>query len=208
MDNESREIVRLWRVYRTIHQLCNHRGYLISQSELDQDLESFRATFASHGKVDRNALMFMVQKKDDPADQMLVFFPDESSVGIKTIKKYCELMVAKGVGRGIVVYQDKITPSAAKVISEVSHSYHLESFQEADLLVNITEHTLVPQHIVLTPEEKETLLKRYRLKETQLPRIQPSDPIARYYGLARGQVVKIMRPSETSGRYVSYRLCY
>jgi DNA-directed RNA polymerase I, II, and III subunit RPABC1 len=32
--------------------------------------------------------MFMVQKKDDPADQMLVFFPDESSVGIKTIKKY------------------------------------------------------------------------------------------------------------------------
>ncbi|KAF9102515.1 DNA-directed RNA polymerases II 24 kDa polypeptide (RNA polymerase II subunit 5) [Mortierella sp. AM989] len=208
MDNESREIVRLWRVYRTIHQLCNHRGYLISQAELDQDLESFRATFATHGKVDRNALMFMVQKKDDPADQMLVFFPDEASVGIKTIKKYCELMVAKGVGRGIVVYQDKITPSAAKVISEVSHSYHLESFQEADLLVNITEHTLVPQHIVLTSEEKESLLKRYRLKETQLPRIQPSDPIARYYGLARGQVVKIMRPSETSGRYVSYRLCY
>ncbi|KAF9410586.1 Dimethyladenosine transferase 1, mitochondrial, partial [Podila epigama] len=135
-------------------------GYLISQAELDQDLESFRASFAAHGKVDRNAMMFMVQKKDDPADQMLVFFPDESSVGIKTIKKYCELMVAKGVGRGIVVYQDKITPSAAKVISEVSHSYHLESFQEADLLVNITEHTLVPQHIVLTPEEKETLLKR------------------------------------------------
>jgi hypothetical protein len=32
--------------------------------------------------------MFMVQKKDDPADQMLVFFPDETSVGVKTIKKY------------------------------------------------------------------------------------------------------------------------
>jgi len=33
-------------------------------------------------------MMFMVQKKDDPADQMLVFFPDEASVGVKTIKKY------------------------------------------------------------------------------------------------------------------------
>ncbi|KAG0259275.1 hypothetical protein BG011_002740 [Mortierella polycephala] len=208
MDTESREIVRVWRVYRTVHQLCNHRGYLISQAELDQDLESFRGMFATHGKVNRAAMMFMVQKKDDPADQMLVFFPEENSVGIKEVKKYCELMVAKGVGRGIIVYQDKITPSAAKVISEVSHSYHLESFPESDLLVNITEHTLVPQHIVLTSEEKETLLKRYRLKETQLPRIQPTDPIARYYGLSRGQVVKIMRPSETSGRYVSYRLCY
>ena len=43
----------------------------------------------------------------------------------------------------------------------------------------------------MTAEEKAELLARYKLKENQLPRIQQGDPVARYFGLKRGQVMLV-----------------
>ena len=100
-----------------------------------------------------------------------------------------------------------ITPFAKQAVQEMSDAFRIEHFKEAELLVDITQHILVPEHQVLTQNEKIELPKRYRLKDTQLPRIQPNDPVARYLGMRRGQVVRITRPSETAGRYVTYRVC-
>jgi len=190
-------------------QLCHDRGYLVTQDELDQTLEQFKAQFGdkpSERRPSRNDLIVLVAHNDDPTDQMFIFFPEEPKVGIKTIKAYCQRMQEENITRAIIIVQNGMTPSAKQSLVDMAPKYILEQFLEAELLVNITEHELVPEHVVLTADEKTELLARYKLKDVQLPKIQSGDPVARYLGLKRGQVVKIVRPSETAGRYVSYRL--
>lgn len=132
------------------------------------------------------------------------FCPDPSGVGTKQVRAFNHIVDESNFHTGIFITQTPISPSAVRLLSGIPGRI-CEHFQEQDLLVNITRHELVPKHVLLSPEEKARLLERYRLKESQLPRMQVSDPVARYLGLRRGQVVKIIRKSETAGRYASYR---
>lgn len=84
--------------------------------------------------------------------------------------------------------------------------YRIEYFNIDDLLVNIAKHELVPKHIIVNEEEKKMVLRKYRVKESQLPKILVTDPMARYLGLRKGMLVKIIRKSQTSGLHVVYRI--
>ncbi|KAF1743146.1 hypothetical protein MXB_1263 [Myxobolus squamalis] len=207
---------KLWRIRKTIIEMCHDRGYLVVQEELEMDIEKFVQQFGTH--PNRSDLTIVVAHNDDPTstrhDKCLYFFPKKKKLVSKlsnstqqNIKyRYCQKMQQENVNRSILVVQSSMTPSAKQALLDMSPKYILEYFLESELMFNIMEHELVPEHIVMSPDEKAELLLRYKLKDSQLPRIQITDPVARYLGLQRGQVVKIIRPSETAGRYVTYRI--
>ena len=51
---------------------------------------------------------------------------------------------------------------AKQALEDMAPKYILESFFEQELMINLTEHELVPQHAVLTEKEKQELLKYVR----------------------------------------------
>ena len=200
------EASKMFRVRKTCLKMLSKRGYIVDEESLNMNTDQFRQRFGESPA--RDNLLIMVEKADDATDQLFVFFPADDKVGVRPIKSYCQRMVEENVTRAIIVVKENLTPFAKLAVKEMAQrGYRIEYFRDAELLVDITEHKLVPEHIVLTTEEKKTLLMRYRLKPFQLPRILLHDPVARYLGLSQGQVVKIIRPSETAGRYVTYRIC-
>ena len=246
---------RLYRIRKTCLKMLSKRGYTVADEELNGTAAAFVTKFGED--PGRDQMMLFVERTDDPSDQLMVFFPEEEKVGVKPIKSFCDQMQQNNVSRAIMVVKHSITPFAKQAIQEMAENYKIEYFRDSELLVDITEHRLVPTHNVLDNVQKAELLKRsqpppppptpptppsstlrhqplcsstttgredpplrltfhpaaatpprsYRLREGQLPRIQKDDPVARYYGLEKGQVVKIIRNSETAGRYVTYRVC-
>lgn len=64
---------------------------------------------------------------------------------------------------------------------------------------------MVPEHI-RSPEEAKEILRRYNIQKKQLPKIKVTDPIAKEIGARVGDVIKIIRRSQTAGESVSYRI--
>lgn len=203
----------------------NHfnQGYELTEDEINISLDDFRAQYGDDTGGPARAKMAFTAR---PSEQMLkrytpitrpgeeprepeiglihVEFSPDPNVGIKQLKQFAQLLDEKKYFTGVFITGANVTPSALKIIPSLLPTV-LEIFKEDDLLVNISKHELVPKHVLLSAEEKRYLLSRYRLKETQLPRIRIDDPMAKYLGLRRAQVVKIIRKSETAGRYASYR---
>lgn len=105
------------------------------------------------------------------------------------------------------------------IINESPTTNNMKSLQNLDIKMeihlvkrlqfNITKHSLVPKHeIIRDKAEVDTLVTQYKLKNKyQLPIMLKSDPIARYYGLKPGDVVRVTRVSESAGQYIAYRCC-
>lgn len=94
-----------------------------------------------------------------------------------------------------------------KAYQQIIKNYpETEVFYEHELMINLVDHVLVPKHIPLKFDDVDKEFYEPRnLKRRQMPRMLASEPVARYYNLKPEDICRIIRPSEKSGEYPTYR---
>jgi DNA-directed RNA polymerase I, II, and III subunit RPABC1 len=214
MEAEDKEILNLFKIRRTVLQMLRDRNYVVleTQEDLEMSRQVFEQKFVKNFQINRSNLEINRSKWLEENNRILVVFiegeKENSTIGVKSIRAFCERIKQDEFQNSIIVLHGKLTSHAKQAINSInSLDDKIEYFSEPELIINITEHNLVPKHEIISEEESRSLFKRYSIRENQLPRINKRDPISRYFGLQKNKIMKIIRTSETSGRYVTYRRC-
>lgn len=111
----------------------------------------------------------------------------------------------------IIVTKDNLNDTIKNLLQQINSNdnrfvnvYDINSY-----LFNILKHEMVPEHMVLTDEETEQIIKQYYVDDiTKFPNISRFDPVALAIGLRPKQMVKIKRSSPTAIETLYYRICH
>lgn len=110
----------------------------------------------------------------------------------------------------IIITLEPIAPTFHQAAFDAwnKHKTRVRYFQAAAIINNPLKHVLVPKHEKVLKDEEPAILQEMYAKKTQFPLIRfHEDPIARMLGILPGELVRITRPSPTSGVYSFYRIC-
>tara|TARA_Y100000816_G_C26093740_1_gene578390 strand:- start:1586 stop:2212 length:627 start_codon:yes stop_codon:yes gene_type:complete len=111
----------------------------------------------------------------------------------------------------LIIVKDDINDSIKNMLIHIwnSQKIFITMISIKRLQYNILKHNLVPEHIILTEEEKKDVKKKYNvIEDSKFPEISRFDPVSVIIGLRPDNLCKIIRPSKTSITSDFYRLCY
>jgi DNA-directed RNA polymerase subunit H (RpoH/RPB5) len=156
--------------------------------------------------------MSLIFYKKDETQKIMTFWI--SNYGVGDVRKIEDQMTQNDVKHSIVVHKNKISSSANTAIKNLKiQGLTIESFHEKDVQYIVTRSRLVPKHIICAKTTTDKILESYNVTKSQLPEIKAEDPIVRWIGAKKGQLIKIVRPSESVGSVsekkfydISYRI--
>lgn len=109
----------------------------------------------------------------------------------KEYAKYKKIIIARD-------YNNKISDYVTK--------QHTQIFREAIMLQDLIKYRDQPKFELLSPLEIEQFKKEYNVTDYTTKKMVRNDPIAKYFALKKADIIRIIRPSPTSGEAIDYRI--
>ena len=162
---------------------------------------------ASEERFD-NYIDIICELETDSTQEMFARISLDEKVGVAVLRDYLKKLEdreqEKGEEnvKGLLVASNRFTHYARREAKEKK----IWIITSKDPRFDIFTHDLVPEHVICPDDELKELLAKYNIQRRQLPKILASDPAVKAVGAKPGQVVKIFRESETSGKATAYRL--
>jgi len=148
------------------------------------------------------AIGYVVSIPREKQKALMWCIPEGTTVGINILNRLQKTMKEAEIEKGILITNGRYT-HAVKQRSRASGKIELlpKDFPAFDLF----EHRLVPKHEILTEKERSQLLVQYKVHPYQLPQISSVDPAVKAIGAKPGDVLRIIRKSQTAGEHITYR---
>jgi len=91
-------------------------------------------------------------------------------------------------------------------IADFVVKHHTQIFKESALLTDIISYRDQPRFELLTPSEMEKVKSEYNITDYTTNKLTKTDPVVKYFALKKGEIVRVIRPSLTSGEAINYRI--
>jgi DNA-directed RNA polymerases I, II, and III subunit RPABC1 len=205
--------VRMWKSWKTVTEMLADRKYYVPESTpvgspkvftRDESCDEFLKKLNLDSTIERSPELSKVRlsfqetfaKRKDVDPQLVVVMRE--SIGNAQVQELDSIMRDLGVTDAIVIYTDKITPSADVAIKHLRvKKINIDCFTEDSLQYNVTRHSYVPKHIICSVETKRNVMEKYHTDKEHIPQIKVTDPVCRYLGAKKGQLIEIVRQSDS-----------
>lgn len=99
-----------------------------------------------------------------------------------------------------------VAPEFKKKIKKEVNSLTSQIFKERSLLEDIAANSMQPKYEKLGTRQRQQTLDEYNSTNRDLTTINRKDPMSRYHGLVKGDIVRIERPSPATMVEIGYRI--
>ena len=187
-------------------------NFLLNNKEINSNIvKNVLLMLKRRQKIDDVDSIFNSLQEDINSTTVFKFTSNNNKFGINILNSKLNSIISKSLldeylNSNLDVHKIIIIDNPSKrAVKQLYSSYqNCEFFFLREMIEDICAKVFVPQHIVLNNEDKDDLLKRFKLKD--LSKILSTDVMSRYYDAKVDDVFKIIRPNITTGHSIFYRV--